>query len=33
MIAATAHANGMILATRNPDDFTSVKEIVRVIKL
>jgi len=33
MIAATALANGLTLATRNVDDFAAVREVVPVIRL
>jgi len=33
MIAATALANGLTLATRNADDFAAVKDIVPVVAL
>jgi len=33
MIAATALANGLTLATRNIDDFAAVKDVVSVIAL
>lgn len=33
MIAATAHANEMVLATRNPGDFEAIKEPVEIIEL
>lgn len=33
MIAATAHANNLVLATRNIRDFVVVNEIVKVIQL
>ena len=33
MIAATAHANKMTLATRNTDDFNAVPEIVNILEL
>jgi predicted nucleic acid-binding protein len=31
LIAATAHANGLDLYTRNGDDFTGLEEFVRVV--
>src|SRR5579862_9046678 len=31
LIAATAHANGLALYTRNPDDFTGLEELIEVI--
>src|SRR5450755_232420 len=31
LIAATAHANGLALYTRNPDDFAGLKELIRVV--
>ena len=31
LIAATAHANGLALYTRNPDDFAGLDEIIAVI--
>jgi predicted nucleic acid-binding protein len=31
LIAATAHANGLALFTRNPDDFSGLSDLVRVI--
>jgi predicted nucleic acid-binding protein len=31
LIAATAHANGLDLYTRNGDDFTGLEELVRVV--
>jgi predicted nucleic acid-binding protein len=33
LIAATAHANGLDLYTRNPDDFAGLEELIRVIGL
>jgi len=33
MIAATALANGLTLATRNADDFAAVKDVVPVVAL
>jgi predicted nucleic acid-binding protein len=31
LIAATAHANGLDLYTRNPDDFAGLDDLVRVV--
>jgi predicted nucleic acid-binding protein len=31
LIAATAHANGLALYTRNPDDFAGISELVHVV--
>ena len=31
LIAATAHANGLVLYTRNPDDFAGLSELVHVV--
>jgi predicted nucleic acid-binding protein len=31
LIAATAHANGLILYTRNPDDFTGLESLMQVV--
>lgn len=31
LIAATAHANGLALYTRNPDDFTGLGSLIEVI--
>jgi predicted nucleic acid-binding protein len=31
LIAATAHANGLDLYTRNPDDFAGLEDLIRVI--
>ena len=31
LIAATAHANGLALYTRNPDDFSGLGDLVRVV--
>ncbi|CAG4907996.1 type II toxin-antitoxin system VapC family toxin [Acidithrix sp. C25] len=31
LIAAIAHANGLELYTRNPDDFVGLEELIRVI--
>ena len=31
LIAATAHANGLVLYTRNPDDFTGLGSLIEVI--
>ncbi|BBX04660.1 VapC toxin family PIN domain ribonuclease [Mycolicibacterium moriokaense] len=31
LIAATAHANGLDLYTRNADDFTGLEDLVRVV--
>lgn len=31
LIAATAHANGLALYTRNPDDFTGLGSLVEII--
>jgi predicted nucleic acid-binding protein len=33
LIAATAHANGLPLYTRNPGDFTSLGDLVQVVAL
>jgi predicted nucleic acid-binding protein len=33
LIAATAHANGLDLYTRNGDDFTGLEKLVRVIAI
>ncbi len=33
LIAATAHANGLDLYTRNADDFTGLEELVHVIAI
>lgn len=33
LIAATAHANGLDLYTRNGDDFAGLDEIVRVVRI
>jgi predicted nucleic acid-binding protein len=33
LIAATAHANGLSLYTRNPDDFTGLESLVAIIGL
>jgi predicted nucleic acid-binding protein len=33
LIAATAHANGLDLYTRNGDDFTGLEDLVRVIAI
>jgi predicted nucleic acid-binding protein len=33
LIAATAHANGLDLYTRNGDDFTGLEELVRVVNV
>ncbi|MDX6244574.1 MAG: hypothetical protein QOE76_2297 [Frankiales bacterium] len=33
LIAATAHANGLALYTRNADDFAGLEELVRVIAI
>jgi predicted nucleic acid-binding protein len=33
LIAATAHANGLDLYTRNGDDFTGLEELVRVVDI
>ena len=30
LIAATAHANGLALYTRNPDDFTGLEDLITV---
>jgi hypothetical protein len=31
LIAATAHANGLALYTRNPDDFTGLDALIQII--
>ena len=31
LIAATAHANGLALYTRNPDDFAGLNDLIRVV--
>jgi len=31
LIAATAHANGLVLYTRNPDDFIGLGDLVEVV--
>jgi len=31
LIAATAHANGLALYTRNPDDFRGLEELIEVV--
>ena len=31
LIAATAHANGLALYTRNPDDFAGLDDLIRVV--
>ena len=31
LIAATAHANGLPLYTRNPDDFAGLREVIQVV--
>jgi predicted nucleic acid-binding protein len=31
LIAATAHANGLVLYTRNPDDFAGLEGLVEVV--
>ncbi len=31
LIAATAHANGLALYTRNPDDFAGLSDLVHVV--
>ncbi|BBU21620.1 hypothetical protein [Mycobacterium xenopi] len=33
LIAATAHANGLDLYTRNPDDFAGLDPLVHVVAL
>ncbi|HVB50455.1 MAG TPA: type II toxin-antitoxin system VapC family toxin [Acidimicrobiales bacterium] len=33
LIAATAHANGLELYTRNPDDFAGLEELIHVITI
>jgi predicted nucleic acid-binding protein len=33
MIAATAHANGLALYTRNPGDFTGLDDLITVISI
>lgn len=30
LIAATAHAHGAVLYTRNPDDFMGLEKLIRV---
>jgi predicted nucleic acid-binding protein len=31
LIAATAHANGLALYTRNPDDFAGLSDLVHIV--
>jgi hypothetical protein len=31
LIAATAHANDLVLYTRNPDDFSGLYDLVRIV--
>jgi predicted nucleic acid-binding protein len=31
LVAATAHANGLALYTRNPDDFTGLGDLIEII--
>jgi predicted nucleic acid-binding protein len=33
LIAATAHANGLALYTRNPDDFAGLGDLVDVVAI
>ena len=33
LIAATAHANGLVLYTRNPDDFAGLSDLVHVVAI
>lgn len=33
LIAAIAHANGLTLYTRNPSDFTGLKELIKVVAI
>jgi predicted nucleic acid-binding protein len=33
LIAATAHANGLALYTRNPQDFASLENLIEVIRI
>jgi predicted nucleic acid-binding protein len=33
LIAATAHANNLVLYTRNPDDFTGLENLVTIITI
>ena len=33
LIAATAHANGLVLYTRNPDDFAGLGDLVHVVAI
>ena len=33
LIAATAHANGLALYTRNPDDFTGLDGLIEVVRV
>jgi predicted nucleic acid-binding protein len=33
MIAATAHANGLALDTRNPEDFTGLDDLITVVSI
>jgi hypothetical protein len=33
LIAATAHANGLALYTRNPDDFAGLDALIEVIAI
>jgi len=33
LIAATAHANGLTLYTRNPDDFVGLEDVIDIISI
>lgn len=33
LIAATAHANGLVLYTRNPDDFVGLEALVQIVAI
>ena len=33
LIAATAHANGLVLYTRNPEDFAGLNDLVHVVAI
>ena len=33
LIAAVAHANGLLLYTRNPDDFIGLDELIQVVSI
>lgn len=33
LIAAVAHANGLVLYTRNPDDFIGLDELIQVVTI